>query len=112
MLTGRAKEMIISRGANYYCYEIEDIVTSVSGTVAARVAATSVHDELLGTEVLCLFFVPASPEGIEQLHEHGVLGKRLRRLIVSVRSQVAGAKRREGVTGGVEVEVVGGGGVI
>ena len=35
-LTGRAKEMIIIRGANYYCYEIEDIVMQLPGTVAAR----------------------------------------------------------------------------
>ena len=28
-LTGRAKEMIIIRGANFYCYEIEEIVLQV-----------------------------------------------------------------------------------
>jgi acyl-CoA synthetase (AMP-forming)/AMP-acid ligase II len=50
VLTGRAKEMIIAYGANYYCYEIEDVVSSkVPGTIAARVAATSVRDEVVGT---------------------------------------------------------------
>ena len=43
-LTGRAKEMIIIRGANYYCYEVEDAVTVIEGTIPARVAATSVYD--------------------------------------------------------------------
>ena len=57
-ITGRAKEMIIIRGANYYCYEIEDIVTQVPGTVAARVAATSAYNERIGTEELLLFYVP------------------------------------------------------
>ena len=63
-LTGRAKEMIICRGANYYCYEIEDSVMTVAGTLPARVAATSVYDENQGTEVLLIFFVPANPAGL------------------------------------------------
>jgi acyl-CoA synthetase (AMP-forming)/AMP-acid ligase II len=33
-LTGRAKEMIIIRGANFYCYEVEDAVNTVEGTLA------------------------------------------------------------------------------
>ena len=37
-LTGRAKEMIIIRGANYYCYEIEDLVTQIPGTVRCALA--------------------------------------------------------------------------
>src|SRR5262249_31044850 len=32
-LTGREKEMIIIRGANFYCYEIEDVVNSLPGVV-------------------------------------------------------------------------------
>lgn len=57
VLTGRAKEMIIVRGVNHYCYEIEDAVTQLSGTVAARVAVTSVYSESIGTEELLVFFV-------------------------------------------------------
>ncbi len=74
-LTGRAKEMIIIRGANFYCYEIEDLVTTVDGTLPARVAATSVHDEQQGTEALLLFFVPDpaahAAAGLALLHQQG-----------------------------------------
>eukprot|EP00966_Prymnesium_polylepis_P282345 6524237-Prymnesium_polylepis.1 len=55
-LTGRAKEMIIIRGANYYCYEIEDVVMQLPGMIPARVAATSAYSESAGTEELLIFF--------------------------------------------------------
>ena len=45
MLTGRAKEVVIVRGANFYCYEIEEAAGAVLGVATARVAATSVRDE-------------------------------------------------------------------
>ena len=35
-VTGRAKEMIIIRGANFYCYEIEELVTQVCACVRKR----------------------------------------------------------------------------
>ena len=90
VLTGRAKEMIIAYGANYYCYEIEDVVSSgVPGTVAARVATTSVRDLVQGTELLAVFFVPASADGLEQLHAHGVLLPELAQLCTAVRSAVS-----------------------
>ena len=90
-LTGRAKEMIICRGANYYCYEIEDSVMTVAGTLPARVAATSVYDENQGTEVLLIFFVPANPAGLVHLHSHGVVLEPLKALVGAVRSQVSSA---------------------
>ena len=31
MLTGRAKELVIVRGANFYCYEVEDAAATVAG---------------------------------------------------------------------------------
>ena len=31
VLTGRAKEMVIVRGANFYCYEVEDAAAAVAG---------------------------------------------------------------------------------
>ena len=49
--------MFISR-VSTDCYEIEDIVTQVPGTLGARVAVTSVFNERLGTEELLIFFVP------------------------------------------------------
>lgn len=99
-LTGRAKEMIIIRGvrgsglstspqsplappprphrlsppqANFYCYEIEEIVAGVEGTVPARVAATSVYDEAQATEALLVFFVPradaVAEDDVKAMHD-------------------------------------------
>jgi len=58
-LTGREKEMIIIRGANYYCYEIETVVENVPGVRTSFVAATSVASKS-GTELLMTFFVPTA----------------------------------------------------
>jgi acyl-CoA synthetase (AMP-forming)/AMP-acid ligase II/NAD(P)-dependent dehydrogenase (short-subunit alcohol dehydrogenase family)/acyl carrier protein len=57
-LTGRAKEMIIVRGANLYCYEIESVVNLVEGVLPTFSAACSVDDPATGTEGLAVFFVP------------------------------------------------------
>ena len=38
-ITGREKEMIIIRGANFYCYELEDVVQQVKGVEATFAAA-------------------------------------------------------------------------
>ena len=92
VLTGRAKEMIILRGANYYCYEVEGVVGGVEGVAPTRVAATSVRDEREGTEVLLLFFVPAGAMGeapVRLLHEHGVLLTPLRELVAAARAQLS-----------------------
>ncbi len=59
-LTGREKEMIIVRGANFYCYEIEEIVNNISGVEPTFAAATSVQDDATGTEGLAIFFVGKS----------------------------------------------------
>ena len=95
VLTGRAKEMIILRGANFYCYEVEAAVYAAGGVAPARVAATSVRDESEGTEKLIVFFVPESgthaAAAVPVLHEHGVLLGPLRDLVAAVRSQVGSA---------------------
>lgn len=59
-LTGREKEMIIVRGANFYCYEIEDVVNAVPGVEPTFAAACAVDDPSRGTEGLAIFFVPAA----------------------------------------------------
>lgn len=59
-LTGREKEMIIVRGANFYCYEIEDVVNGIDGVVPTFVAACAVDNPQTGTEGLALFFVPVA----------------------------------------------------
>ncbi|OLQ14077.1 Protein strawberry notch-like 1 [Symbiodinium microadriaticum] len=57
-LTGREKEMIIVRGANFYCYEVEDVVNAMEHVLPTFTAAVSAHDPLSGTEGLAIFFVP------------------------------------------------------
>jgi len=56
-LTGREKEMIIIRGANYYCYEIEDVVNQVEGMEPTFSAACAINDPSSGSEGLAIFFV-------------------------------------------------------
>ena len=58
MLTGREKEIIIIRGANFYAYEIEAVVNSIPGVLPTFSAATAVIDPNAGTEGLAVFFVP------------------------------------------------------
>ena len=77
-LTGRAKEMIIVRGANYFCYEIEDVVANVPGVRATFVAAVAVDDPKTGSEALAIFFVPSEAEGVDPA-----------RLVVAIRSAIA-----------------------
>mmetsp|Transcript_59074 Transcript_59074/g.169653 ORF Transcript_59074/g.169653 Transcript_59074/m.169653 type:complete len:780 (-) Transcript_59074:93-2432(-) len=57
-LTGREKEMIIIRGANFYCYEIEDVVNALTSVLPTFTAAVSAFDPSAGTEGLVIFLVP------------------------------------------------------
>ncbi|MEM6456774.1 MAG: AMP-binding protein, partial [Acidobacteriota bacterium] len=57
-ITGRAKEIIIIRGANFYGYEIEDGVAAVDGVAPTWVGAVAVDDPATGSETLAVFFVP------------------------------------------------------
>merc|ERR1712217_388336 len=57
-LIGREKEMIIIRGANFYCYEIEDVVNALPSVAPTFTAAVSAFDPTAGTEGLVVFFVP------------------------------------------------------
>jgi acyl-CoA synthetase (AMP-forming)/AMP-acid ligase II len=96
VLTGRAKEMIILRGANYYCYEVEGVVAALPGVRTTRVAATSVRDESEGTEQMLVFFVPAGEAAadaadVQLLHDHGVLLDPLKLLVVAARAQLGAA---------------------
>jgi hypothetical protein len=66
-ITGREKEVIIINGANYYCYEIEDIVNGVPGVEATYVAAVAIDDPRSGTEGIAIFFSAAVAAFGEQL---------------------------------------------
>jgi len=66
-LTGREKEMIIVRGANFYCYEIEDVVNALPGVEPTFTGAVAVSDPATGTEGLAIFFVPQSQDIQEKI---------------------------------------------
>lgn len=57
-LTGREKETIIVRGANFYCYEIEDVVDAIESVEPTFVGSCAVADPASGTEGFAVFFVP------------------------------------------------------
>jgi acyl-CoA synthetase (AMP-forming)/AMP-acid ligase II/acyl carrier protein/short-subunit dehydrogenase len=64
-ITGRSKEMIIIRGNNYYCYDIEEVIEKISGVKTTYSAAISVYDSNSDEEKLIVFFVINSKTTIE-----------------------------------------------
>jgi acyl-CoA synthetase (AMP-forming)/AMP-acid ligase II len=78
-VTGRKKEMIVVRGANFYCHEIEDVVGRVPGTLPTFVAACAVEDAGTGTESVAIFFVPKEP-GIDAAQLRSIRGAVAREL--------------------------------
>ncbi|MGZ4954059.1 MAG: SDR family NAD(P)-dependent oxidoreductase [Methylobacter sp.] len=58
VLTGREKETIIIKGANYYSHEIEDTATQVEGVEPSFTAACGVRRAEDREEKLAIFFVP------------------------------------------------------
>ncbi|CAE7639161.1 pksJ [Symbiodinium pilosum] len=65
----REKEMIIVRGANFYCYEVEDVVNTMEGVLPTFTAAVSTHDPASGTEGLAILFVPRPSVDEDDLDE-------------------------------------------
>jgi len=61
VITGRAKDVIILNGHNYFCHEIEDVVAAVPGVGAGRVGACGVPDERTGSEELRVFVATDDP---------------------------------------------------
>ncbi|MGZ3457642.1 MAG: SDR family NAD(P)-dependent oxidoreductase, partial [Archangium sp.] len=57
-VTGREKNLIIINGSNYFCHEIEDVVSDVEGVVPSFAAACGVPVAQTGSEALVVFFVP------------------------------------------------------
>ena len=85
-LTGREKEMIIVRGANFYCYEIEDVVNAVEGVEPTFVSSSAVPDSSTGTEGLAIMFVPKPGRGFR---EDGAPTEELVALTREIRARVA-----------------------
>ncbi|RCX18844.1 polyketide synthase PksJ [Anaerobacterium chartisolvens] len=57
-ITGRAKEMIIINGHNYYPYDLEMIAASHSGDAFRALTICGIYDEEKNTEEVLCFFVP------------------------------------------------------
>ena len=55
VITGRAKDLIIVGGTNYYPHDIERALEGIRGLEINRVAAASIWDNNLGREALILF---------------------------------------------------------
>lgn len=65
-MTGREKDMIVIRSANYPCHEIESVVERVPGVLPTFVAACSEHDDESGTDELLVFAVLEASHPDEQ----------------------------------------------
>ncbi|CAM2064435.1 Thioester reductase domain-containing protein [Sulfidibacter corallicola] len=57
-ITGREKETIVINGANFYCYEIEELVNDVDGVEPTFSGASAVVVPPNDQEELAIFFVP------------------------------------------------------
>jgi fatty-acyl-CoA synthase len=80
-VVGRAKELIIIRGANYFPADFERATEAVAGVRAGGVVAVGMYDESVGTEVLHL---------IVETEEDGERLAQLRRAIVAAVTQCSG----------------------
>jgi len=58
VLTGRAKQMLIINGSNYYSHEIEDVVEQIKDVEVSYTAACAVRDKNSVTDKLAVFFHP------------------------------------------------------
>ena len=65
-ITGREKDVIIIRGANYLTYDIESVAEVVDGAETTFVAACGYVPRGAQAEELAVFFVPTSNDVAEQ----------------------------------------------
>ncbi len=68
-ITGRCKDVIIVRGVNHYCHELESVVESAPGVAVSFTAATPVSIQGSDTDSFCIFFSPedSAPETLPQV---------------------------------------------
>jgi acyl-CoA synthetase (AMP-forming)/AMP-acid ligase II/thioesterase domain-containing protein/acyl carrier protein len=76
-LTGRSKDVVIVRGVNYYCHEIEAAVEGVDGVLPSYAAACAVRKPGSNTDEIAVFFVLAA-DGRETL---GTLVRAIRKRV-------------------------------
>jgi acyl-CoA synthetase (AMP-forming)/AMP-acid ligase II len=67
VMTGRHKDVLVIRSANYPCHEIESVVEKVEGVTPTFVAAGAEHDSDTGSDELVLFCVFASSDPTQRL---------------------------------------------
>jgi len=79
VLSGRAKEMLIINGSNYYSHEIEDIVEQIKGVEVSYTAACAVRGKNSVTDKLAVFFHPL----VDDDHALKALIRQIRQTIVS-----------------------------
>ncbi len=82
VITGRAKELIIINGQNYYPHDIESIAESVDGLELGKVVATGCRPEGAETDQLTIFvlhrgsiedFLPLARDVARRVNEHSGL---------------------------------------
>jgi acyl-CoA synthetase (AMP-forming)/AMP-acid ligase II/NADP-dependent 3-hydroxy acid dehydrogenase YdfG/acyl carrier protein len=81
VMTGREKDVIIVRSANYACHEIESVVGEVGGVLPTYVAATGEHDDATGTDELLVFCVFTDEDPIQRRVVVREIGARLARQV-------------------------------
>lgn len=72
VITGREKEVVVVRSANYSCHEIESVAEQVDGVLPTFVAACSEYDPDTGTDelvVLCVLTAKTARERGEVVSE-------------------------------------------
>ncbi|MFG3658012.1 SDR family NAD(P)-dependent oxidoreductase [Streptomyces sp. NPDC047706] len=74
VITGREKEVVVVRSANYSCHEIESIVERVDGVLPTFAAACSEYDRATGTDELVVLCVLTG----ETVRERGEAVSRIR----------------------------------
>ncbi len=79
VMTGREKDMIVIRSANYPCHEIESVVERIDGVLPTFVAACSEHDADAGTDELVIFAVLTAAEPRERRAVAETIGARISR---------------------------------
>jgi len=83
-ITGRAKDVIMINGANYYCHEIEAVVEEIERVEPSFTAACAVRKTESTTESLAIFFHPRDGRALKDaslLNE--IRGRITRRLGIS-----------------------------
>ncbi len=76
-ITGRAKDVIIINGVNYYCHEIETVVEAIEGIAKSFVAACGVRPHNSETDRLAIFFHSTLPKEADLIEQIGTIRDRL-----------------------------------